>query len=124
MVPGGEITTTLSKITCIPVILTVLGLVKTPEDTIQGLNQSADMVALHDNSRITERSDYATVWCPRTVYKTIGHLEWSCRKVPSKTINKVGMYLIEGTQNNCFSDGVTKWNFDSHIESPLQNLQP
>ena len=79
------------------------------------------MVALHDNSIITEGSDYATVWCPRTVHKTIGRL---CRKVPSKTINKVGMYLIEGTQNNFFSDGVTKWNFDSHIESPLQNPQP
>jgi len=59
----GEITTTLSKSTCIPVSLTVLGLVKTPEDAIQGLNQSVDKVALHDNLRITEGSDYATVWC-------------------------------------------------------------
>ena len=60
----GKITTTLSKIMCIPTILTVLGLVKTPEDTIQGLNQSADMVALHDNSRITEGSECATVRYP------------------------------------------------------------
>ena len=73
---------------------------------------------------MTKGSDYLTVWCPRTVHKTIGHLGWSYRKVPSKTINKVRMYLIEGIQNNCFSDGVTKWNFNSHIESPLQNLQP
>ena len=34
------------------------------------------------------------------------------------------MYLIEGTQNSCFNDGVTKLTFSSHIESPLQNLQP
>ena len=100
---GGS-KTILSKITCIPVSLTVLGLVKTPEDTIQGLNQSVDKVALHDNSRITEGSDYATVWCPPTVHTTIGHLGWSCRKVTSKNITKVGMYLIEGTQNNCISD--------------------
>ena len=81
---------------------------KNPEDTIQGLNQSVDKVALHDNSRITEGSDYATVWCPQTVHKTIGYLGWSCRKVSSKKISKVGTYLIEGIQNNCFSDGVTK----------------
>ena len=73
---------------------------KNPEDTIQGLNQSVDKVALHDNSRITEGSDYATVSCHRTVHKTIGQLGWSCRKVLSKTITKVGIYLIEGTQNN------------------------
>ena len=96
----GEITTILSKIMCIPVSLTVLGLVKTPKDAIQCLNQSADKVALHDNSRITEGSDYATVWYPRTVHKTMGHLGWYCRKVPSKKITKVGMYLIKGTQNN------------------------
>ena len=57
----GEITTTLSKSTCIPVSLTVLGLVQTPEDIIYGLNQSAARVKLHDNSRITEGSDYKTV---------------------------------------------------------------
>ena len=94
---------------------------KTPEDTIQGLNQSTDKVELHDNSRITEGSDYATVWCPRTVHKIKGYFGWSCRKVPSKKITNVGMYLIEGTQNNCLSDGVTTWTFSSHIESPLHN---
>jgi len=60
----GLQSTTFSTITCIPVSLLVLGLVETPEDTIQGLNQSADMMAIHDNSRITEGSDYAKVWCP------------------------------------------------------------
>ena len=124
MVPRGKITTTLSNIMCIPTSLTVIGLVNTPEDVIQGLNQSADKVALHDNSGITEGSDYATVWYSRSVHKTIGHLEFSYRKVPSKTITKVGIYLIEGTQNNCFSDGVTKLTFSSHIESPLQNPHP
>ena len=34
------------------------------------------------------------------------------------------MYLIQGTQNNRFSDGVTKSTFSSLIESPLQNPQP
>ena len=81
-------------------------------------------VAFHDNSRITEGSDYATVWYPRTVHKTIEHLGWSCRKVPSKKITNVEMYLIEGNQNNCFSDGVTTWIFSSYFESPLHNPQP
>ena len=116
--------TTLSTITCIPVSLLVLGLVETPEDAIQGLNQSVDMVAIQDNKRTTEGSEYATVWCPRTVHRTIGHLGWSCRKVRSKPITNVGMYLIEGTQNNRFIDGVTKWLFESHLESPLHNPQP
>ena len=109
---------------CIPVIITVLGLVKTPEDAIQGLDQSVDKVVLHDNSRITEESNYATVWCLWTVHKTIGHLGWSCRKVPSKQITNVGMYLIEGTQKNYFSDEVTKWTFSIHIKSPMRNPQP
>ena len=104
----GLQSTTFSTITCIPVSLLVLGLVKTPEDAIQGLNQSAYMVALQDNSRITEGSDYATVWCPRIVHRTIGHLGWSCRKILSKSITNVGMYLIEKTQNNRFSDGLTR----------------
>ena len=95
-----KIITTLSKITCIPVSLTVLDLVKTPDDAIQGLNRSVDKVALHHNSRIIEGSDYTTVWCHRTVHKTIGHLGWSCRKAHSKKITRVGMYLIEGIQNN------------------------
>ena len=69
-------------------------------------------------------SDYATVWRPRTVHKTIGHLGWSCRKVLSKKITNVGMYLIEETPKNCFSDDVTTWTFSSHIESPMHNLQP
>ena len=99
-------------------------MVETPKDAIQGLNQSADMVTMKDNKKITEGSDYATVWCPRTVHRTIGRLGWSCRKVRSKSITNVGMYLIEGTQNNRFSDGVTKCTFDSHIESPSHNPQP
>ena len=57
----GIQSTTFSTITCIPVHLLLLGLVETPEDAIQGLNQSTDMVALQDNSRITEGLDYATV---------------------------------------------------------------
>ena len=85
---------------CIPASLTVLGLAKTPEDAIQGLNQSADKVALHDNSGIMEGSNYATFWCPRTVHKTIGYLGWSCRKMTTKKITNLGMYLIEGTPNN------------------------
>ena len=109
---------------CIPVSLTVLGLVKAPEDAIQGLNQSVDKVALYDNSRITEGSNYATVWCPRTVHKIMGHLGWLCRKVSSKKITNVEMYLIEGTQNNCLSNGVTTWTFNIHLESPLHNPQP
>ena len=72
-----KIKTTLSKVMCIPVSLTLLGLLQTPEDTIQGLDQSADKVKLHDNSRITEGFNYGIVWCPRTVHKTIGHLGWS-----------------------------------------------
>ena len=104
----GIQSTTFSTITCIPVSLLVLGLVETPEDTIQGLNQSTDIVDLQVNSRITEGSDYATIWCSRTVHRTIGHLGWSCRKVLSKSITNVGMYVIEGTQNNRFSDGITK----------------
>ena len=79
---------------------------------------------MHDNSLITEGSDYATVWRPRTVHNTIGHLGWSCRKVSSKQITNVGMYLIEETQNNCFSDDVTTWTFSSHIESPMHHPQP
>ena len=59
---------------CIPVSLMILGLVQTPEDAIQGLNQSVVKAEVHDNSCITEGSDYKTVWCPRTVHKTIGHL--------------------------------------------------
>ena len=116
--------TALTTLTCIPVSLLVLGLVETPEDAIQGLNQSADIVAIKDNNRITEGSDYATVWCPRAVHRTMGSLGWSCRKIRSKLITNVGMYLIEGTQNNRFSDGVNKWTFDSHIESPIRNPQP
>ena len=54
----GKVQTTLSEVKCI------LGLVQTPEDAIQGLNQSAAKVELHDNSRITEGSDYKTVWHP------------------------------------------------------------
>jgi len=81
-------------VTCIPVSLTVLGLAQTPEDTIQDLNQSAAKVELHDNSRITQH------------------------------INDDGMYLVEGTQNNCFSDGVSKWNFKSELGSPMHNAQP
>ena len=38
----GKIKPTISKIMCIPVSLTVLGLVKTPENAIQGLNQLAE----------------------------------------------------------------------------------
>ena len=116
--------TALTTLTCIPVSLLVLGLVETPEDAIQGLNQSADIVAIKDNNRITEGLDYETVWCPRSVHRTMGSLGWSCRKVRSKLITNVGVYLIEGTQNNRFSDGVTNWTFDSHIESPLSNPQP
>ena len=85
---------------CIPVSLTVLGLVQTPEDKIQGLNQSVAKVKLYDNSRITEGSDYKTVWFPRTVHTTIGHLGWSCRKLILKHINDEGMYLVEETKNN------------------------
>ena len=65
----GEVQTTLSEVICFPVSLTILGLVHTPEDAIQGLNQPATKVELHDNSRITKGHDYKTVWCPRTVYK-------------------------------------------------------
>ena len=57
----GKAQTTLLNVMCIPVSLTVLGLVQTPEDIIYGLNQSAARVKLHDNSRITEGSDYKTV---------------------------------------------------------------
>ena len=64
----GKVQTTLSEVKCI------LGLVHTPDDAIQGLNQSAARVELHDNSRITEGSDYKTVWYPRTVHTMIGHL--------------------------------------------------
>ena len=84
----GTVQTTLSEVMCILISLTVLGLVQRPEDAIQGLNQSAAKVELHENSRITEGSDYKTVWYPRTVHRTIGHLGWSCRKLISKHINE------------------------------------
>jgi len=71
MVQRGKVQTTLSEVVCIPVSLTVLGLVQTLKDTIQGLNQSAVKVEFHDNSRITEGSVYKTVWCPRTIHRTI-----------------------------------------------------
>lgn len=29
---------------------------------------------------MTMGSDYKTIWCPRTVYKTVGYLRWSLRK--------------------------------------------
>ena len=57
-------------------------------------------IALHDNSGIMEGSNYATFWCSRTVHKTIGYLGWSCRKMTTKKITNLGMYLIEGTPNN------------------------
>ena len=104
----GKVQTTLSEVMCIPVGLTVLGLVQTPENTIQGLNQSTAKIELHDNSCITEGSDYKTVWCPQTVHKTIGHLGWSCRKFTSKQINNEEMCLVEEIQNNYFSGGVAK----------------
>ena len=34
------------------------------------------------------------------------------------------MYLVEGTQNNCFSDGVRKWIFKSNFGSSIHNPQP
>ena len=71
MVKKGEVQTTLLEGMCIPVSLTDLGLVQIQEDAIQGLNQSVARVELHDNSRITEGSDYKTVWYLRTVHKTI-----------------------------------------------------
>ena len=109
---------------CILISLTVLRLVQTPEDVIHGLNQSAAKVELHENSRITEGSDYKTVWYPRTVHKTIGHLGWSCRKLISKHINQEGTYSFEGIQKNCFSDGVSKWTFKSELGSQMHNSQP
>ena len=117
----GTIQTILSEVMCFPVSGTVLGLAQTPEDAIQGLNQSAGKVEMYDNSRITECSDCKTVWCPRTVHKKIGHLGWSISKLISKHTKEDGMYLVEGTQNNCFSDGVSKWTFKSELGSPMHN---
>ena len=108
---------------CILVSITVIGLVRFPEDAIQGLNQSAENVELHDNSRITTGSGYKTVWCPRTVHKIIGHLDWSCWKLKSKIIEEEEMYLVERTQNNRFSDGKDKLIFNSDIGNPLHNPQ-
>ena len=123
MVKRGEVQTTLLEGMCIPVSLTDLGLVQIQEDAIQGLNQSVARVELHDDSRITEGSDYKTVWYLRTVHKTIGYLGWSCTKLISKHINNEGVYLVEGTKN-CFSDRVAKWTFKSKIDSPIHNPQP
>ena len=53
----GIVQTTLSDVICIPISRTVLGLVQTLEDAIQGLIQSVAKVELHDNSRITEGLD-------------------------------------------------------------------
>ena len=42
----------------------------------------------------------------------------------SKKITNEGMYSRKGTQNNCFSDGVTTWILNSQLESPMHNQQP
>ena len=105
MCQKGTVQTKLLEVMCIPVSLTVLGLVRSPEDTMHALNQSVEHIEIHDNSRITAGSDYKTVWCPKTVHKTIGHLGWSCRKLKSKIIEEEGIYLVEGTQNNRFRVG-------------------
>ena len=34
------------------------------------------------------------------------------------------MCLVKGTQNNYFSDGVSKWTFKSELSSPMHDPQP
>ena len=41
------------------------------------------------------------------MHKTVGYLGWSLTKVRSKKIEKTGIYLVKGTQNNQFNDGKT-----------------
>ena len=47
-------------------------LVTTPAEAINVLTQSVEKVQLHEQTIITIGSDYKTVWCPRTVHKTVG----------------------------------------------------
>ena len=86
----GTVQIILLKVMCLPVSLTVLGIVRSPEDAIKCLNQSAECVKLHDNSHITAGSDYKIGWCPRTVHETIWYLGWSCRKLKSKVFEEGG----------------------------------
>ena len=60
---------TLSEVPCIPVSLTVLGLVHLLEETIKGLDQSVKKISSKEQTRIIVGSDYKTIWYPRTVQK-------------------------------------------------------
>ena len=77
---------------CIPVNLTILGLVHSPEEATQGLNQLAEKVSLKRNNTNNR------VWCSRIVYKTIGYLGWSLKT--SKKIEEKGIYLVGKPQND------------------------
>ena len=44
----------------------------TSAETINVPTQSVEKVQLHEQTIITIGSDYKTVWCPRTVHKTVG----------------------------------------------------
>ena len=44
----------------------------TSAEAINVLTQSVEKVQLHEQTIITIGSDYKTVWCPRTVHKTVG----------------------------------------------------
>ena len=70
----GKVTSTLSEVPYTLVSLTVLGLVRSPEEAIQGLNQSAEKVSFKEQIKITTGADYKTVWCSRTVHKILMYL--------------------------------------------------
>ena len=79
---------------CIPVNLTILGLVHSPEEATQGLNQLAEKVSLKRNNNNNR------VWCSRIVYKTIGYLGWSLKTSISNQIEEKGIYLVGKPQND------------------------
>ena len=79
-------------------------LVTTPAEAINVLTQSVEKVQLHEQTIITIGSDYKTIWCPRTVHKTVGKLRWSLIKEQSKNFEEIGIYLVGRIQNNQFYD--------------------